>query len=105
MVAPLLLVPAIPIVAIVVLVIFFNPTLRAVLNSVGMKLIGAPITYDSLYFNPLTGTVALYGICLKNQPQFKTDHLVAVKKVLVQVDVKSVLSSVVVIPLVEIQGL
>ena len=90
---------------IALLIVFLNKIVVQTVNEVGPVALGVPVTLQDAQVRPFRGKASLSGLHVGNPEGYKTDGLLDLGSIVVRLDVSSVLSDVVVVKEIAIDGL
>lgn len=98
---------AIPLVLIVIVLIGYtqrNQIIKTGVETMGPKILGAPVTLEKVSLRPLSGIGELNGFVIGNPEGFKTPSAVELDRINVKVDMASLRTDTVRIKAIEIEG-
>jgi hypothetical protein len=79
------------VVAVLIANVYLGDAAKAVIEKVGPLLVGVSVKLDSVQFRLLRGVIHIDGLVLGNPEGFKTDKAIGVRKIAVDVDMRSLL--------------
>ncbi len=82
---------------VVILFLFLNTIVKAGIETMGPKMVQAPVTVESVDLSPFTGSGSLKGIVVGNPEGYKTESAFKLAEVRVNVAISSLLSRKIVI--------
>ncbi len=77
--------------------LFLEPLVKTSVNKFGSQIVGTNVSLDGFKFSPFAGEVELKGLKVANPEGYKTENLLSLGRILVKVDVKSLMSDVIVV--------
>lgn len=86
------------------LVFFGGPLIVSTVNTAGPKLLGVPVTLADARFSPLQGRLMLERLHIGNPEGFKTESLLEVDRIEVDVDPRSLFSDTIVVRRVQVDA-
>lgn len=81
----------------VALSLAFGPAVKAAIETLGPRVVGAPMSLRSFTISPFTGGVRLRGLIVGNPPGFKTPSAMELGDIRARVRLRSLLSDTVVV--------
>lgn len=81
-----------------------NTAIKVGIETLGPKIAGVPITVKKVKLSPLSGKGSLHGLVVGNPKGFETPSAFRLKKVLVKVEISSLLSDTIVIKKIHIDA-
>ncbi len=87
-----------------VVLFWLGPTVKAVAQRVGSKVLGTPLTIKTLAINPRRGTLQLSGFLIENPDDFGRTHAVSLASLDIALDMGSLFTPTVVVSRIQIES-